>query len=81
MLKLLLRSLQKCKQMLVAMSERLDYAYTFEQLLLYHTFLPMSKLKLLPTGLAFAYKRLLVFYAYGPLCGEDLCLDSRTFLV
>ena len=42
----------------------LFYAYAFEKLLVCHTFLPMSKLKLLLRGLAFVYMRLLVFYAY-----------------
>ena len=46
----------------------LFYAYAFEQLLvLYRTFLSISKLKLLLTGLALAYRWLLVFYAYGPI--------------
>ena len=61
MFKLLLGSSQKCKQMLVAMNKRFVLCiYAFEQLLVNHTFLHMRKLKLLLTGLAFAYKRLLV---------------------
>ena len=61
MFKLAPEELSKCKQMQVAMSKGLFYAYAFEQLLVYHTFLPMSKLKFLLIGLGFAYKRLLVF--------------------
>ena len=62
------------------------HSYAFEQLLVYHTFLPMSKLKLLLTGLTFAYKRLLVFFMHTAHCHSNtktvskLCTNSLYLL-
>ena len=56
------------------------HSYAFEQLLVCHTFIPMSELKLLLTGLAFAYKRLLVFLSIQPIviAKQRLCQNYVT---